>query len=63
MSNFWTGVSDEKLQEAEDKLVEVSGLKSHEFHSYPVNFTFSEKDWKKKPEDEKEEIPRISGWT
>ena len=46
MSNFWTGYSNAKLAGAEAELVKIAGLSEDEFQSYPVKFTFTEKDWK-----------------
>jgi hypothetical protein len=46
MSSFWTGTSNKKLTKAELDLVKFSGIDENEFHSYPIYFEFSEKDWK-----------------
>lgn len=51
MSEIWTGVCDDTLNEAEYEILEISGMNEHEFHSYPVYFEFGEKDWRVRKED------------
>ena len=46
MESIWRGISDEKLEDAQHKLLEQSGLTEDEFKSYPVSFSFSQIDWK-----------------
>ena len=56
MSNFWTGYSNAKLAGAEAELVKIAGLSEDEFQSYPVKFTFTEKDWKEDYDEEDSKI-------
>mmetsp|Transcript_10034 Transcript_10034/g.11287 ORF Transcript_10034/g.11287 Transcript_10034/m.11287 type:complete len:285 (-) Transcript_10034:142-996(-) len=43
--SLWKGTSDEKLQEAEDKLVELSGIDLSLFKSYKVDIEFEDQDY------------------
>ena len=45
MESLWKGISDQKLEEAQKKLIIQSGLSEDEFKSYQVSFYFSKIDW------------------
>ena len=55
MSRFWRGISDEKLIEAEKELFRFSGLEEDEYSSYPVEFKFSNSEWKEELDDSLED--------
>lgn len=61
MTSFWTGTSDKKLAKAELDLVRFSGIDENDFHSYPINFNFSEKDWKENYDEYIDN--KLSGWS
>lgn len=51
MSEYWTGVCNETLAQAEYDILKASGMNEHDFHSYPVRFTFGESDWRVRKAD------------
>lgn len=50
----------ENVYAYEYEILKLSGLNEHEFHSYPVWFSFTEKDWRNKDIIEGEEEGRSS---
>lgn len=63
MSSFWRGTSEEKLNDAEKQVFNLTGLEEDEYSSYPVKFEFPESEWKQQQEENLDETNiAASGW-